>query len=390
MANRLSPSAASRWMGCPASVKLIKELGKKESSVFANEGTRAHSILEKCLKDELSPVFYDGEMEEETFTALETAYEIIEQTILDLKLDYDEVVLNLEQKVKPAWMGIKGLTGGTADIVVLAYDGVILEELHVIDYKHGVGVSVEADQNPQLMIYALALLGPNANRQAKVTMEIVQPRDFKNSNPSRKMTMTAEQLYEWMEVELRPAAERTLWDKPVFGPAFKRCQFCDAAKVCPKLSRDALKIAELAEEKKELSKEERLYFFERADNIRLYLRKIESTVGAEMLDGEHYDGLKLVRKTTRRRYTSSAIREDSQIHDVLGDGMFKPRQPLGLGDMEKALASEMGRQDAKALMRDATWKPEGELTVALVSDRRKAVEPQSSAAEDFKGLTDNQ
>ena len=326
-------------------------------------------------------------MDDETLAALEIAYSVIEDSIIEFQLNYDDVQLELEHRVNLSWLGIKGLSGGTADIIIRCFEDGVLTELKLIDYKHGVGVSIDADDNPQLMIYGLGIIGQNADPDMRVHMEIVQPRDFKNSNPVRSSHMTAQDLYVWAEDKLRPAAEKTLWDEPAFGPTFKRCQFCDASAVCPKLNRDALKISELGEDAKHLTKEERTYFFERADNIRLYLRKLEALVVAEVLDGEKYPGLKVVRKVTRRRWQASAINDGSDIHEILGDTMFKPRQPIGLGDMEKALAANVGRQDAKLMMSESTWKPIGDLTVALLSDRRKAVEVESSASDDFKHIT---
>ena len=42
---------------------------------------------------------------------------------------------------------------GTGDCVIIADD-----TLHIIDYKHGLGVLVQADNNPQMMCYALGAL----------------------------------------------------------------------------------------------------------------------------------------------------------------------------------------------------------------------------------------
>ena len=386
--SRLSPSAASRWMGCPASVRLINELNLPDlPSDYANAGTVAHELLELCLTQELSPHFIDMEIPEDIFEAVDTAYELINDALTEFRLNYDKVELELEHRIDLSWIGIKGLEGGTADIIIRCYDeNNFLAEIMIIDYKHGVGVSVEAEDNPQLLIYALGVLGENADDDTMVHLRIVQPRDFKNSNPMRKETTTVLDLYEWMSNKLKPAADKVMWETPVFGPSFKRCQFCDASAVCPKLNRDALKISELGEDAKNLSKEEQVYFFERADNIRLYLRKLETIISAKMLDGEQFPGLKVVRKVTRRRWTKNYIEPDGPIHDILGERMYKPRAPIGLGDMEKALAAEIGRKDAKALMADATWKPEGDLTVAPLSDRRRAVEVESSAKDDFKDL----
>jgi hypothetical protein len=45
---KLSASGSHRWMACPGSIKA--EDGYPEtSSVFAEEGTRAHELADRCL-----------------------------------------------------------------------------------------------------------------------------------------------------------------------------------------------------------------------------------------------------------------------------------------------------------------------------------------------------
>lgn len=46
---RLSPSSAARWMSCPGSVELTKDMPDTSSS-FADEGTDAHELAAKCLE----------------------------------------------------------------------------------------------------------------------------------------------------------------------------------------------------------------------------------------------------------------------------------------------------------------------------------------------------
>ena len=45
---RLSPSGAHRWMACPGSLKM-EEPFPDTSSVYADEGTAAHQLMEWCL-----------------------------------------------------------------------------------------------------------------------------------------------------------------------------------------------------------------------------------------------------------------------------------------------------------------------------------------------------
>ena len=46
---KLSPSAASRWINCPGSVALCATLPKPPSTFYADEGTSAHALAEKCI-----------------------------------------------------------------------------------------------------------------------------------------------------------------------------------------------------------------------------------------------------------------------------------------------------------------------------------------------------
>ena len=44
---RLSPSAAERWLSCPASVRVIESLPRERSdTVYTREGTAAHALGE--------------------------------------------------------------------------------------------------------------------------------------------------------------------------------------------------------------------------------------------------------------------------------------------------------------------------------------------------------
>ena len=144
----LSASSSHRWLSCPPSARLSERFEDKASE-YAQEGTDAHSLCEYKLRRALgmevaNPTenlgFYNEEMErcaeDYTLYVLELLGEV-RQTCKD------PVVL-IEQRLDYSRFVESGF--GTGDCVVIA-DGT----LYVIDYKHGKGVEVSAQGNPQMM-----------------------------------------------------------------------------------------------------------------------------------------------------------------------------------------------------------------------------------------------
>lgn len=145
----LSASASHRWLACTASVKFTEGM-PDSSSAYAEEGTRAHELCAWKVAEMFKvqgvkkPDFkYDSATEE---CADGYAAFIAEKMT-------DSAAIFLEQRVDYSDYTAPG-SFGTADCVIVAGD-----TLKIVDYKHGVGVPVECDHNPQLMLYAL---GPTA------------------------------------------------------------------------------------------------------------------------------------------------------------------------------------------------------------------------------------
>ena len=144
---QLSPSSAVRWMTCPGSVALCKDL-PNTSSKYADEGTDAHELAAICLTppgckaaDHIGRTMTEGHVVDADMAAHVQRY-------VDYVVDIAAAgVFFVEQK-----LDISGITGekdahGTSDAVVIEGD-----ELCVVDLKYGMGEPVEADNNPQLMI----------------------------------------------------------------------------------------------------------------------------------------------------------------------------------------------------------------------------------------------
>ena len=146
----LSASASHRWLNCTPSVRLSEGIPDKGSE-YAQEGTDAHSLCEFKLRKLLGmpaidPTehlsWYNGEMEECAENYASYVLELLEKA----KESCTDSVVLVEQRVDFSRFVENGF--GTADCIIIA-DGT----MNVVDYKHGKGVEVSAENNPQMMLY---------------------------------------------------------------------------------------------------------------------------------------------------------------------------------------------------------------------------------------------
>lgn len=150
---KLSPSSAERWMTCPGSVALSEGYADS-SSAAADEGTAAHELAERILLgakgDELVGLRAQNGIE---WTA-EMLQDVLRytQSVQALAGAVGDALMVEQRLPISEWTGEAG-AHGTADAVILAGT-----ELIVADLKFGRGVVVDADENKQLRIYALAAL----------------------------------------------------------------------------------------------------------------------------------------------------------------------------------------------------------------------------------------
>lgn len=162
---RLSPSASHRWAHCTASVHAIEEARRRrlipddESSEAADQGTAAHSVREKCLTTGKDAHDFIGSVEvvngrewpvtEEMADYLQPGIDWIRERSAGGKLLIEEKV------ALDPWLPGQFGTVDCAFAWVNPVDGV--KELVLSDLKYGF-VAVEAEGNPQQMIYALGVL----------------------------------------------------------------------------------------------------------------------------------------------------------------------------------------------------------------------------------------
>ena len=194
----LSPSAAHRWLRCPASV--LASAGIDRPSPYAEEGTLAHLAAELAAADAfgIGPA-WTGEGSGFDADMLEAA-QAYASALAAMAADMGPLTqIRLEQQVDT---GVPECWG-TADAVLVS-----LNVLHVVDFKYGKGVIVSAEDNPQLMLYAVGALDAYdlLSTVTEVRMTIFQPRVDNIST----VTMTADDLRAWRDTVIpRPPSPWT-------------------------------------------------------------------------------------------------------------------------------------------------------------------------------------
>lgn len=124
---------------------------------------------------------------------------------------------------------------GTGDCVIISD-----HTLHIIDFKYGQGVLVEAENNPQMMLYALGALAIYECLYDidEVSMTIYQPRRENIST----WTISVDELKRWAERELIPKAKLAFEGKGEYHPGVW-CVFCKAAVKCRARAEEKLALA---------------------------------------------------------------------------------------------------------------------------------------------------
>ncbi len=358
----LSPSSSHRWLECPPSARLEETLESK-GSMAAQEGTAAHALCEHKLKRALkmrskrpTSEFDSDEMEEcsDDYVAF-----IMEQ-LEEAKEVCSEPVVLIEQPLDLTSYVPEGF--GTADCIIVADN-----TLSIIDFKYGLGVLVNADHNPQMMLYALGALElfDGIYDINTVAMTIFQPR--KQNISTFEMDVT--ELKSWANDALIPKAEQAFKGEGEFTCG-DWCGFCRAANRCRKRSEEKLELAKqefklpplLSDEEIEeiLPKLEDLTKW--ADNLKAY------AADAAIHHGHHWNGYKIVNSRTNRKYKDEKAVSEIAISNGYEDIYRKSLIPLT--EMEKL----MGKETFKKLLSGQIYKPEGKPILVPESDKRPAIE----------------
>lgn len=371
---KLSASSAHRWMNCNPSANLEREFADKSSEAAA-EGSAAHALCEHKLRKALkmrsarpTSKYDSDEMEMYTDSYLEF---VLEQIEIAKQHCADPFVL-IEQRLDFSCYVPDGF--GTGDCLIVAD-----KLLHIIDFKYGLGVLVDAVDNPQMMLYALGALRlfDALYDIDTVSMTIFQPR---RENVST-WTISVSELEEWAEKTLRPKAELAFKGEGEFNPG-PWCTFCKAAVKCRARAEEKLALAQYEFAKPPLLTDEEIEdILSRLDDLTKWANEIAAYAqDAAINHGKQWNGFKLVEGRSIRKYTD----ETAVITAATAAGyrdIFK-KSLIPITEMEKL----MGKKTFAEVLGGLVIKPQGKPTLVPASDKRPAI--HTGANHDFNEFTE--
>lgn len=367
---KLSPSAASRWMTCTKAPSLEAGIPQQPSE-YAQEGTKAHKVAEReawrAVGIDLPGPEPESDEEMDEAAADYAAY--IKETYQEALKTCPDAVMETEIRLDLTKWIPEGF--GTADCLIVA-DGT----LHVIDFKYGKGVLVEAEGNKQMMIYALGALAWAGLIYDidKVKMTIIQPR----LNGISTAEMDAYELKQWGDVELGPIAVLAYNGGGEFKPGEDTCRFCKAAGSCKARADYFVQLFDENEDAT-LSPAEAGEILSRAAGMKDWLARLEEHVKDACLAGTEIPGWKIVEGRTRRQYTDEAEIEKRLRAKKYKVSEIYEKTLLGITKMEKLI----GKTKMDEIIGDLIEKPQGSPTLVPESDKRPAWAPEEETLAAF-------
>lgn len=379
----LGASSSHRWLLCTPSARIEASL-PDTSSTAAQEGTLAHEMAELKLRKyftlEISPKafttrlnklkkheLYQEEMLEHTETYLDYIKECAMHYLAKPTVDI-EVRLDFSELVPDGF--------GTGDCIIVGGD-----TLHIIDFKYGKGVQVEASNNSQMMLYAIGAL----NRYGfiypikTIKLTIFQPRRDHIS----EWEISVDELNKWAEGFVRPRAKLAYEGAGDFCPGEEQCRFCRAKGRCKALRDYNLQIMEIHDtEPGMMTYSEIATVLSRADLFLKWIDAVREYALTAALAGDEIPGFKVVAGTSRRVFTDQDAAFAALQEAGYNEAVLYERKPITLAGAEK-LAGKKAFEEICGAYID---KPYGAPTLVPENDRR---EPYIKAAADFAGLTDN-
>lgn len=374
----LGASSSKMWLNCPGSARLNEMFPDTESS-YALEGTVAHRVAEVIVKN-------SGKKGHEELKAIKAQYpDILNPEMNDHCTAYAKYVWDLpgqllvEQRLDYSGWVPEGF--GTGDALKVNDD-----VLHVIDFKYGKGKKVEAEDNTQLMLYALGAYGAlnMIYDFERIVVHIFQPR---LGDPT-VAEFTVDELLDWAD-GIVPIAQKA-FDGVEEYHSGDHCQWCKAKPTCKTRMQEQAAAAfegmmvepeETIQIPNQMTEAEIVYWLKWVGPLTKWLGDLKKYAEDQAINhGVNYEGYKVVEGRSNRTYSNEETVIDVLLKAGLAiDQIMKPQELLGITALEKNL----GKKSFGTLVEPLLIKPPGKPTLVPLSDKRDPINSLEKAREAF-------
>lgn len=374
--HRHSPSGAEAWFRCPGMLNKSDGL-PDDTSEFSSEGTAAHTVREKCLNEGIDVEDMLGEWIEADGLRFEVTNDWV--GFLQPGIDRIREAKGFEWTFEHRTEMDPWIPGGfgTLDAGGVSKDTIVIDDL-----KFGRGVVVSAENNKQLMIYALGYWQNHARKLTKakrVLLRIDQPRV---AGLGDEWETTVDDLLAF-SVELEAAVARTMDPDAPLIPGPIQCRFCRAARNmrCETLDAFVLDLLGMSPEDLDnpekpvmiktdtMDPERRSYILEHAGMITSWVNALRGSALKDAVDGEEVPGFKAVATLGDREWVSEQQAQEYWKGRIPERDLFSRRMKSPA--QVETLAGTRNWARAQELIH----RPEGRPALVPESDKRPALIP---------------
>lgn len=378
----LGPSSSERWLNCTPSArlnaKLIARFGD-QSSVYAEEGTRAHALAELKIRHEagfindfqyktLRSAMGDIPKERDHITDWYVD-EVLGRYYAELKGCPDAQLLVEQRFTMDRWVPH---CFGTSDAVIVSDHA-----LYVIDLKAGSGVPVSAENNPQARLYGLGGINEYGDLYGfdEIHTIIVQPK----LQYVGEEVLTRQQLLDWGE-RIRPPAEQAWRGEGEFHTG-DWCRFCTARAICAARAAEAMEAFKYGADAPGVIPDSDIpKILAVLDTFESWAKDIRAYALNQAKQGISFRGWKLV----HGRRPGRKWKNEEEVVNVLTRAgydreQYEETKLKSCAELEKVL----GKPAFDALLGRMVTQGEGALTLVTEDDTRPEFTPADAALQDL-------
>ena len=355
------------WMACPASIQLIRQIPvaqEEPPNMYAQRGTCAHTVSEICLTKGSNPDEFLGT----SIEGIKVDKEIVQHAqyyvdfVRDQQNEFEDCSLLVEPEIKVKFGSYE--TFGHVDSALYDTQTVICNDLKTGRW------AVSAEENSQLMIYALGVIDMFTPKCKHVILNIVQNNSISSYRLNRAEIET-------FRLEVEDVMTDALGPTPSFGPGEETCRWCPAQPRCPALRELAIETARKEFSNLDiflLSDEQLRQILDVADTIENWFSSIRGHVLRKLEHNETFDGYKLVHGRSNRTWVNP---EEAELFltQALGDEAFNSK-----------LLSPAQAEKVTEVPVELVHKPTGKISLARDTDPRQEV--SLTGGSEFSPITD--